>query len=253
MKFIYFAKRNIIELLRDPISYIFCLAFPLIMLVVMSIVNGSIPAEANMTVFQIQNLAPGIVVFSFSFTMLFTTLQISKDRSTAFLMRLYASPMKPTSYIIGYTLPMLIIAVCQCLITYICAFVIAVIGGNSLSIAGLAVSIPLLIPSAFMFIGLGIVFGSLFNDKAAPGISSILITMVSMLGGVFMDIDGMGGVLKDVAQILPFYHNVKLPRLAISGNWEDVINSLWISLIYTVIVFVIAVLVFKSKMKKDIK
>lgn len=253
MKFIYFAKRNIIELLRDPISYIFCLAFPLIMLVVMSIVNGSIPAEANMTVFQIQNLAPGIVVFSFSFTMLFTTLQISKDRSTAFLMRLYASPMKPTSYIIGYTLPMLIIAVCQCLITYICAFVIAVIGGNSLSIAGLAVSIPLLIPSAFMFIGLGIVFGSLFNDKAAPGISSILITMVSMLGGVFMDIDGIGGVLKDVAQILPFYHNVKLPRLAISGNWEDVINSLWISLIYTVIVFVIAVLVFKSKMKKDIK
>lgn len=253
MKFIYFAKRNIIELLRDPISYIFCLAFPLIMLVVMSIVNGSIPAEANMTVFQIQNLAPGIVVFSFSFTMLFTTLQISKDRSTAFLMRLYASPMKPTSYIIGYTLPMLIIAVCQCLITYMCAFVIAVIGGNSLSIAGLAVSIPLLIPSAFMFIGLGIVFGSLFNDKAAPGISSILITMVSMLGGVFMDIDNMGGVLKDVAQILPFYHNVKLPRLAISGNWEDVINSLWISLIYTVIVFVIAVLVFKSKMKKDIK
>lgn len=253
MKFIYFAKRNIIELLRDPISYIFCLAFPLIMLVVMSIVNESIPAEANMTVFQIQNLAPGIVVFSFSFTMLFTTLQISKDRSTAFLMRLYASPMKPTSYIIGYTLPMLIIALCQCLITYICAFVIAVIGGNSLSVAGLAASIPLLIPSAFMFIGLGIVFGSLFNDKAAPGISSILITMVSMLGGVFMDIDGMGGVLKDVAQVLPFYHNVKLPRLAISGNWEDVINSLCISLIYTVIVFVIAVLVFKSKMKKDIK
>lgn len=253
MKFMYFAKRNIIELLRDPISYIFCLAFPLIMLVVMSIVNESIPAEANMTVFQIQNLAPGIVVFSFSFTMLFTTLQISKDRSTAFLMRLYASPMKSTSYIIGYSLPMLIIALCQCLITYICAFVIAVVGGNSLDIAGLAASVALLIPSAFMFIGLGIVFGSLFNDKAAPGLSSIIITMVSMLGGVFMDIDGMGGVIKDVSRVLPFYHNVKLPRLAIAGNWEDVINSLLISLLYTVVVLVIAVLVFKSKMKKDIK
>ena len=41
-----FAGRNLKELLRDPLSYIFCLGFPLVMLVIMSIVNQSIPPES---------------------------------------------------------------------------------------------------------------------------------------------------------------------------------------------------------------
>lgn len=55
-----FAGRNLKELLRDPLSYIFCLGFPLVMLVIMSIVNQSIPPEAGMTIFNIENLAGGI-------------------------------------------------------------------------------------------------------------------------------------------------------------------------------------------------
>ena len=52
-----FADRNRKEILRDPLSYIFCLAFPLAMLVVMTLVNASIPKESGMTVFRIDNLA----------------------------------------------------------------------------------------------------------------------------------------------------------------------------------------------------
>ena len=54
-----FSGRNLKELLRDPLSYIFCLGFPLVMLVIMSIVNQSIPPEAGMTIFNIENLAGG--------------------------------------------------------------------------------------------------------------------------------------------------------------------------------------------------
>ena len=39
MKSIVFAKRTIKEILRDPLSYIFCLGFPLVMLIIMSIVD----------------------------------------------------------------------------------------------------------------------------------------------------------------------------------------------------------------------
>ncbi len=49
-----FSGRNLKELLRDPLSYIFCLGFPLVMLVIMSIVNQSIPPEAGMTIFNIE-------------------------------------------------------------------------------------------------------------------------------------------------------------------------------------------------------
>ena len=62
MRTLVFAGRNFRELLRDPLSYIFCLGFPVIMLIIMSIVNKSIPAEAGMTIFNIENLSSGIAV-----------------------------------------------------------------------------------------------------------------------------------------------------------------------------------------------
>ena len=126
MKSLVFAKRTIKEILRDPISYIFCLGFPLVMLVIMTIVDKSIPAQANMTVFHIESLGPGIAYFGLTFVMLFTSIQVSKDRSTALLLRLYASPMLPVDYIVGYTLPMCLLGCAQMLICFAAAFVIGI-------------------------------------------------------------------------------------------------------------------------------
>ena len=64
MKSKVFAIRTWKEIMRDPLSYIFCLGFPLVMLVIMSIIDKSIPAEAGMQVFRIRNLAPGIAYFA---------------------------------------------------------------------------------------------------------------------------------------------------------------------------------------------
>ena len=113
MKSMVFAGRVGKEIRRDPLSYIFCLGFPIVMLVIMSVVDSSIPAQANMTVFHINNLAPGIAYFGLTFVMLFTGIQVSKDRTTALLLRLYASPMKAADYVIGYTLPVCILGIAQ--------------------------------------------------------------------------------------------------------------------------------------------
>ena len=58
-----FAKRNMIEMSRDMLSYIFCIAFPIVMLIIMTLVNESIPAESGQTIFRIDNLAGGVVIF----------------------------------------------------------------------------------------------------------------------------------------------------------------------------------------------
>lgn len=59
-RIIAFSRRNFKEILRDPLSYILCLGFPLIMLVIMTLVNESIPAEAGMVIFRIDYLSGGI-------------------------------------------------------------------------------------------------------------------------------------------------------------------------------------------------
>lgn len=253
MKSLVFSKRVGKEIRRDPLSYILCLGFPMVMLIIMSIIDGSIPPEANMTVFHIYNLAPGISYFGLTFVMLFTAIQVSKDRSTALLLRLYASPMKPVEYLIGYTLPVCILGIVQMLICFAAAFVIGLCRDYTFSLSSIAFSILLLLPSLFMFTGIGILFGSAVNEKAAPGLCSIIISVAGMIGGVWMDIDGIGGTIKKVAEVLPFYHGVRLARLpfgAGSGTWPT--DILW-TVGFGVLFYGIAIIVFTSKMKSDIK
>ncbi len=253
MKSRVFAKRTFKEIMRDPLSYIFCLGFPVVMLIIMSIVDKSIPAQANMTVFHIENLGPGIAYFGLTFVMLFTGIQVSKDRSTALLLRLYASPMKPFDYILGYTLPILLLAFIQIVICFVVAFIIGIVVGYSFSFGGILISIVALLPSAFLFIGIGFLFGSIVNEKAAPGLCSIIITITGMIGGIWMDIDGLGGVIKKVANALPFYHGVNLAKMSFKENTDGLgLDLLW-TLVCAFVIYVLAAVVFKSKMKKDIR
>lgn len=247
-----FSKRTLKEILRDPLSYMFCLGFPLVMLVLMTIINGSIPKEADMNVFQIQNLAPGIAVFGLTFVMLFACLQVSKDRSTAFLTRLYASPMKSKDFIIGYTKPLVIVALMQCIITFLASIIIGFINDYTFNIINVLLCILVLMPTAMLFIGFGLFFATLVNEKAAPGICSIIISAACILGGIWMDVDSIGGNLEKVCKALPFYHGVTAARMAISGNYEDLFKPLLIIVVYAVIVYVLSVYVFKKKMQSDL-
>lgn len=255
MRTLNFASRNLKELLRDPLSYIFCLGFPIIMLIIMSVINKSIPPQANMTIFNIDNLSAGISVFGMTFIMLFTALHISKDRSSAFLIRLYVSPMKPAEFIMGYTLPIILMAVIQCLITYISAFIISIILDSPLSIPDMLMSCILLIPSEIMFIGFGILFGSIFNDKSAPALCSIVITLSCLLGGIWLDVDNLSAGMKTLCRALPFYYSVKTGRMAVSGNYsfDDIGKSMIVVLIYMIIIYIISIVTFNLKMQKDQK
>ena len=47
MRMFLFAKRNIKEILRDPINLFFSLGFPLVLLALLSIINYAIPPEAK--------------------------------------------------------------------------------------------------------------------------------------------------------------------------------------------------------------
>ncbi len=253
MKSLVFARRTIKEMMRDPLSYVFCLGFPLVMLIIMSIVDKSIPAQANMTVFHIENLGPGIAYFGLTFIMLFTSIQVSKDRSTALLLRLYASPMTPADYILGYTLPVCLLAVVQMVICFIAAAVIGLCTGYTFTISSIALSMLALLPSVFLFTGIGILFGSAVNDKAAPGLCSIVITLTGMIGGIWMDIDGLGGVIQKVANALPFYHGVSLAKLPFREEPDEIVAHLIWTVVCGLVVYVLAVVVFRQKMKKDIK
>lgn len=247
MRIILFAKRNAKEVLRDPINLFFGLGFPLILLALLSVINSAIPPEANNPMFTIENLAPGLAMFGTVFMALFAGMLIAKDRTSSFLMRLFTSPMTSLDFILGYTLPLLIMALVQASITLLAS-----------GIAGLeiTVNIPLAVVvtmlTSLLYVGLGLLCGSLMSDKAVGGMCGALLTNVAgWLSGVFIPIDLIGGAFKTVSHILPFYHSVEAIKAVLSGNYGAILPHLVIVMGYAVVVFVFAVIIFRHKMSSD--
>ncbi len=251
---ICFAKRNFTEMSRDILSYIFCVAFPLAMLVIMTLVNESIPKEAGMTIFRIDNLSGGVAVFGQTFVMLFTALSVSKDRSGSFLIRLFASPMKSSDFTNGYIFPMLLISVIQSFTIMLASFVISLMVGYELNVLGLFAGLLVLIPSAIFFASLGLIFGTLFSQNAAPGLCSIIISLGSFIGSVWFDAENAGGIIFKIAKCLPFFYCTKLVRCAVSLDFgKDFLLSFAVVLSCAVFFAFLSSLLFKTKMKADLQ
>ena len=242
-----FASRNTKEILRDPLTLIFGLGFPLVLLVLLSAINAGIPKEANNTMFTIQNLAPGISVFGLSFLALFSSMLISKDRTTSFVLRLFTSPIKPADFILGYTLPMLPMALVQSAICYAAALFY----GLPFS-ADLLLATVVNLPIAVVFIALGLLFGTLLNEKAVGGVCGALLTNLSAwFSNIWFDTSMVGGWFKAVADALPFSHAVNAARAAAAGNYADVMPELWWVIAYALATTAAAIAVFSIKLRKS--
>jgi len=239
MKTLIFAKRVMKEIIRDPMSLFFGLAFPLILLLLLTAINSSIPVD----LFNISSLAPGIAVFGLSFMAVFTAQVVAKDRASSFLTRLFTTPMKSHNFILGYMLPLVVMSVIQ---VALCLFA-ALFLGLDFSITIFAV-ILILIPMALIYIGIGLICGTLLSEKAAVGICGALLTNLSAwLSGVWFDLELVGGVFKDIANVLPFVHAVEIGKAVLNGHYEDIFPHLWWVMGYAIIIVVISIIVFKKK------
>ena len=244
MRMFLFAKRNIKEILRDPVNLFFSLGFPLVLLALLSIINAAIPKEAKNTMFQIQNLAPGLAMFGSVFMALFAGMLLSKDRTSSFLMRLFTSPMTAKDFILGYTLPMIVMTIMQATITLL----VAGFFGLDISI-NIIFAIIMIALSSLFFIGTGLFFGSILNDKAVSGVCGALLTNIAgWLSGVFIPVDLIGGAFKTITHILPFYHSVEAIRISLSGNFSSIFTHLIIVVGYIVVIFTLAIMTFNRKM-----
>lgn len=243
MKLLTFTNRTAKEILRDPLTVIFGLGFPIVLILLLSAIQANVPVS----LFEIASLTPGITVFGLSFMTLFASTLIAKDRESALMQRLYTTPLKATDFILGYTLPIIPIAVVQCLICY----VVAVILGLEVTIT-ILYAVLMIIPSAVFFIALGLLFGSIFNVKQVGGICGALLTnLTAWLSGVWFDLKLVGGVFEKIANVLPFVHAVELERAILAGNYSDMLPHLWWVLGYAVGAVILAIVFFLRQMKKQ--
>ena len=243
MRMYAFAKRCGKEILRDPVNLGFGLGFPLVLLYLLTAIQANIPVS----LFEIDNITPGISVFGLSFITLFSATLISKDRETAFLQRLYASPLDSVEFILGYMLPLIPISIGQTLICHLAAIPL----GLTVSV-NLIYSVLGVLPISIFYISLGLLCGSLLGSKQVGGICGALLTNVAAyFSGVWFDLKLVGGFFEKIAKVLPFLHAAEMEKALFRGDFAVIGDHIWIVLAYSIVTTIFAVFFYLRQMKKQ--
>lgn len=240
MRMMAFARRNVKEMLRDPLTLFFGIGFPLILLILLSLIARNAPVE----IFRIEQLAPGVAAFGYSFLSLFSALLVSKDRGSALMMRLRTSPLTARDFILGYTLPLIPMAAAQ---STLC-LVFALLLGLEFS-ANILLCIIVLVPASIVYIALGLICGSILNDKQVGGVCGALLTnLTAWFSGVWFDLELVGGGFAKVARLLPFANIVDAARNALAG--KIALLPLAIVAAYALVLSALAVWIFAKGMRR---
>lgn len=243
MRMMTFARRCAKEILRDPLNLAFGLGFPLVLLVLLSTIQANVPVS----LFEIDTLTPGITIFGLSFLTLFSATLVARDRESAFLQRLYTTPLTGFDFILGYMLPILPIAMGQTVICYLFSIPLGLTVRPTIVYAVMGI-----IPMAIFNIALGLLCGSILGVKQVGGICGALLTNLSAwLSGVWFDLTLVGGFFEKIANALPFVHAVKMEQALFHGDFQTAAAHLPLVLLYSAGITVAAVACFLWQRKKQ--
>ena len=243
MRMMTFSKRCAREILRDPVNIGFGLGFPLVLLLLLSIIQRNIPVS----LFEPDTLTPGITVFGMAFMALFSATLVARDRESAFLQRLYTTPLRGYEFIMGYMLPLLPIALTQTAICYLAAVPL----GLTVSV-NIIYAVPGMLPAAVFNIALGLLCGSMLGVRQVGGICGALLTnLTAWLSGVWFDLKLVGGVFEDIARALPFVHAVEMEKAILSGAFDAAAAHSLPVILYAFAAVIVAVFCFIRQMKEQ--
>ncbi len=231
-------KRNLKELLRDPLSLGLTIGLPVVMLLILQGLDGVDEF------FSPTMLAPGIALFGFVMLMFSSAMILSKDRETALFARLLTTPLRSRDFVAAYSLPFLAVAVVQGVIVFAVA---GLLGLESEGSIGLVLLVLLIM--AIFFIGLGMILGSLLKVAPLSGAYSAVL-LLTIFSGTWFNLDSIGGPIQTVENLLPFTHALEAARdvLTDGAGVSAIATDLYWVLGYTLVAMVLAGMTFQSRM-----
>jgi ABC-2 type transport system permease protein len=235
MRFIELARRNFKEMYRDPLHLGLAIGLPAgLLLVFQAIPDWFTPAF----------LVPGIALLGFAMLTDSSGMILARDRERALLSRLLTAPLRASDFISAYSLPYILVAIIQIVVVFAIGVLLGLeITGNP----GLVFLI--LFVMSIGYIGLGMILGALFTYTQAP-IVWIVVMLLTVFGGAWMDLEEIGGVIQSTMNALPFAHALDATRDIIvhgAGFGDIAIDFYWV-LGYTLVFFALGILLFRRRM-----
>jgi ABC-2 type transport system permease protein len=192
---------------RNPASVFFTFIFPLMFLVIFSVIfgNGTIHVGPNQTVRVATFYVPSISVFAV-ITACYTNIAISLSfaRDSGALKRIHGSPLPVWSYMLARIVHAVAIAI---LLVVICASFGAIFYGATLPTSTLPAFVLTLIVGAAVFCTLGVALtAAIPNADAAPAVVNGTILPLLFISNVFIPLQNPPQWLDIVGKIFPVRH-----------------------------------------------
>ncbi|HPR32111.1 MAG TPA: ABC transporter permease [Prolixibacteraceae bacterium] len=241
MKVLSLASRNFKEIFRDPVTVLLGIAMPVMLMFLFS----SLFERSGIDIFSPTLLTPGVVIFSYAFIIMFSAVLLAKDKQSSFLIRLFTTPMKPVDFILAYILPFLPFALFQTLVCMLAGYLLGAEYTQLLPMLGIYLMV------ALTCICLGVAMGALLTLNQISGVGSLLITVISIFSGAWMDLGMVGGVFETFGYALPFAHAVDAVKDLFKGIANNgTLHHLIIVGAYMLVFFLIAIFSFRRTMRK---
>jgi ABC-2 type transport system permease protein len=192
---------------RNPASAFFTLVFPLMFLVIFSVIfgNGTIQVARDVTVSVATFYVPAIGAFSV-ITACYTNIAISLSfaRDTGGLKRIRGSPMPVWAYMSARILHAVLIAV---LLVAICAAFGAIFYHASLPTRTLPAFLLTLVVGAAAFSALGVAITSIIpNADASPAVVNATVLPLLFISNVFIPLRDPPAWLDFISKAFPIRH-----------------------------------------------
>ena len=92
------------------------------------------------------------------------------------------------------------------------------------------------------------------SDKAASGISSIIIQLVCFTSGMYFPKEILGDTYAKICEFLPFDSALTITKGILNNNIETITTqNIVIFCVYTIVILALATKMFKTKMISDNK
>lgn len=232
-------KRNLKEVLRDPLSLGIALALPIVLLLTLQ----ALGTDDNPFLLPTR-LTPGVVLFGLVMVMFSSAMVLSRDRETALLARLLTTPLTSGDFVAGYTLPYVLVAIGQATLLLLIGLLLGLEVGGSI----LLVALVLLLMAIF-YVALGLIFGSTLTTPQVSG-AYALVLILTIFGGTWFDLEEIGGVFLTIGDVLPFKHALDATRAVLvdGAGWGDIAGDVaWVGG-YAIAAVGVAIVAFRRRM-----
>ena len=205
------------------------------------------PIYVETEIDYIDFIGPGIIVFGILIIIPTSARTMVSDKEKGMLARLMTTPARPTDFILGYSVSLILISAAQIIIIMVANWFF---GLNMMGNPLLAFFVFLL--TGICCIGIGMVVASVTKtENQAEPLCWLFAMPLAAISGCWFSIELMPSYLRTVAYAFPFAHTIDASRaILIRGvGLEAVSYDVLFLAGWAVVIFAIGVILFRRSMR----